>query len=214
MSASRQDEMDSSKTHPQNEEALPQNEEALPQNEERPPVDPAEFVQGFYTPDPRVAALEARLAEVSARAEENEARLRQVSSAYRQKVEEIDSIKDRLSRQAAVQEEIRRGEVVESLFEPVENLQRSLDTVKGTPAEEGLRIVQLQFLAALHKLGLQEVPGVGTRFDPNIHEAIATMPVTDAAQDNVVMNVFSAGFRIGARLIRPARVIIGALQES
>ncbi len=192
--------MDSSKTHPQNE---------------APPAgDAAQPVEGFYTPDPRVAGLEAQLAEANARAAETEARLRQVSSAYRQKVEEIDSIKDRLSRQAAVQEEIRRGEVVESLFEPVEYLHRSLEAVKCSAAEECLRFVQMQFLAALHKLGLQEVPGVGSRFDPNMHEAIATMPVTDPSQDNVVMNVFSAGFRIGSRLIRPARVIIGALQES
>lgn len=163
--------------------------------------------------DPRVARLQAELAEANARASDTEARLRQVSSAYRQKVEEIDSIKDRLSRQAAVQEEIRRGEVVESLFEPVENLHRSLETVKGTHAEAGLRMVHQEFMAALGKLGLQEVPGLGHKFDPNVHEAIATMPVTDRMQDNMVVNVFSIGFRIGTRLIRPARVIIGAFQE-
>jgi len=163
--------------------------------------------------DPRVARLQAELAEANGRASDNEARLRQVSSAYRQKVEEIDSIKDRLSRQAAVQDEIRRGEVVESLFEPVENLHRSLETVKGTHAEAGLRMVHQEFMAALGKLGLQEVPGLGHKFDPNLHEAIATMPVTDPMQDNMVVNVFSIGFRIGTRLIRPARVIIGAFQE-
>ena len=164
--------------------------------------------------DPRIVQLEAQRAEVSARANDTEARLRQVSSAYRQKVEEIDSIKDRLSRQAAVQEEIRRGEVVESLFEPVENLHRALETVKGSHAEEGLRMVHAQFMTALGKLGLQEVTGVGSKFDPNQHEAIATMPVVDPKDDNIVMNVFSSGFRIGTRLIRPARVIIGAFQES
>lgn len=162
----------------------------------------------------REQELLALIAEAQARASDNEARLRQVSSAYRQKVEEIDSIKDRLSRQAAVQEEIRRGEVVESLFDPVENLHRAIDTLKGTPAEGGLRMVHLQFMTALGKLGLQEVPGVGFKFDPNVHEAIATMPVSDPAQDNHVMTVFSVGFRIGGRLIRPARVIIGAFQES
>ncbi len=164
--------------------------------------------------DPRVEQLQAQLADLTARFSENEARLRQVSSAYRQKVEEIDSIKDRLSRQAAVQEEVRRGEVVESLFDPVENLHRSLESVKGTAAEDGLRMVHQQFMTALGRLGLQEVPGAGHKFDPNLHEAIATMPVTDVSQDNVVMNVFSTGFRIGTRLIRPARVIIGAFQES
>jgi molecular chaperone GrpE len=163
--------------------------------------------------DPRIAQMQAQIVELTARASDTEARLRQVSSAYRQKVEEIDSIKDRLSRQAAIQEEIRRGEVVESLFDPVENLHRSLESVKGTHAEEGLRMVHQQFMTALGKLGLQEVPGVGHKFDPNLHEAIATMPVQDERQDNVVMNVFSVGFRIGTRLIRPARVIIGAYQE-
>lgn len=193
MSASRQDEMDST-----------------PAGGDGPPPE-------AVTPelvDPRVADLEARLAEASTRANDTEARLRQVSSAYRQKLEEIDSIKDRLSRQAAVQEEIRRGEVVESLFEPVENLHRSLETVKGTPAEDGLRMVHTQFMTALGKLGLQEVPGVGAKFDPNQHEAIATMPVADPKLDNLVMNVYSTGFRIGNRLIRPARVIIGAFTES
>lgn len=174
---------------------------------------PSDAADVIFTVDPRVAELEAQLAEANARAADTEARLRQVSSAYRQKTEEIDSIKDRLSRQAAVQEEIRRGEVVQSVFEPVENLARSIEAVKGTPAEAGLRLVHQEFLAALHKLGLHEVPGVGTKFDPTVHEAIATMPVSDAAQDNVVMSVFSAGYRIGSRLIRPARVIIGAVQE-
>lgn len=164
--------------------------------------------------DPRIVELEAQLSDLSSRANDTEARLRQVSSAYRQKVEEIDSIKDRLSRQAAVQDEVRRGEVVESLFEPVENLHRALETVKGSPAEEGLRMVHAQFMTALGKLGLQEVTGVGSKFDPNQHEAIATMPVTDPKDDSKVMNVFSSGFRIGTRLIRPARVIIGAFQES
>ncbi len=169
------------------------------------PLSPAEL---------RVVELEGLLTDANTRASDTEARLRQVSSAYRQKVEEIDSIKDRLSRQAAVQEEIRRGEVVESLFEPVENLHRALETVKGSQAEGGLRMVHGEFMTALSKLGLQEVPGVGSKFDPNLHEAIATMPVTDARADNTVVTVFSAGFRIGNRLIRPARVIIGAFQES
>jgi molecular chaperone GrpE len=149
------------------------------------------------------AAYEARIQEL-------EARLRAVSAAYRQKQDEIDAVKDRLARQASVQEEIRRGEVVASLFEPVENLNRSIDASKGSPAEGGLRMVHQQFLDALKRLGLEEVPGAGAPFDPNMHEAIATAPVQAADQDNKVIQVYSAGYRIGNRLIRPARVVIGS----
>jgi molecular chaperone GrpE len=75
-------------------------------------------------------------------------------------------------------------------------------------------MVYQQFMGALHKLGLEEVPGAGAPFDPALHEAIATAPVAEADQDGVVQSVFSAGYRIGTRLIRPARVVIGSYAPS
>lgn len=151
------------------------------------------------------------LRQAEARIQELEARLRTVSAAYREKNDEIASAKERLARAAQVQEEIRRGEVVAGLFEPVENLHRSLDAAKNMPEEfvHGLRMVHQEFMDALKRLGLEEVPTTGRTFDPSLHEAIATMPVTEKSQDNVVVSVFSAGYRIGNRLIRPARVVIG-----
>lgn len=153
--------------------------------------------------------VEAPTSELEARVHELEARLRTVSAAYCQKQDEIEATKRRLEERAALNEEIRRGEVVASLFEPVENLHRSLEAAKGQPAEQGLRMVYQQFMEALHKLGLEEVPGEGAPFDPALHEALATAPVASADQDGVVQSVFSAGYRIGSRLIRPARVVIG-----
>jgi len=167
----------------------------------------AEDSAGAALVDDPVATLEARVAEL-------ESRLRTVSAAYQQKQEEIQSVKDRLARQAAVQEEIRRGEVVLALFEPVENLHRSIEALSQAPeTQAGLRMVHQAFLVALRGLGLEEVPGVGAPFDPSVHEAIATAPVPDPAQENRVVAVFSAGYRIGSRLVRPARVVIGSYTE-
>jgi molecular chaperone GrpE len=169
-------------------------------DEEKPP---AEGESGATLVEEPTAALEAKVYEL-------EARLRTVSAAYRQKQEEIESVKRRLEDRASMQEEIRRGEVVASLFEPVENLHRSLEAAKGHPTEAGLRMVYQQFMTALHKLGLEEVSGVGSAFDPSSHEAIATMPVDTPEQDSVILSVFSTGYRIGKRLIRPSRVVIGS----
>ncbi len=166
-------------------------------------VFPEGGAEGAALVDDIVSRLEAKVFEL-------EARLRTVSAAYRQKQEEIESTKRRLEDRATLQEDIRRGEVVASLFDPVENLHRSLEASAGQPAEQGLRMVYQQFMGALHKLGLEEVPGVGAPFDPSLHEAIATQPVDDPEQDNRIQTVFATGYRIGKRLIRPARVVIGS----
>lgn len=145
-----------------------------------------------------------------------EARLKAVSAAYRQQSDEIQATKDRLARQASIKEEMRRGEVVGTLFEPVENLRRSIATLQKEGLQEqakGLELVLHQFLDAFNKLGLEEVPGRGAKFDPNLHEALTTMPVQDPALDEVVVEVFDTGYRIGSRLLKPARVVIGAYQE-
>lgn len=145
-----------------------------------------------------------------------EARLRTVSAAYKQQTDDVTATKERLARQASLKEELRRGEVVGTLFEPVENLRRSIEAIRkagGDDTVAGLELVLHQFIESFNKLGLEEVPGKGSRFDPNLHEALTAMPVTDPALDGVVIEVFDTGYRIGSRLLKAARVVIGQYPE-
>ena len=157
--------------------------------------------------------IEVRLA---AQVVELEGRLRTVSAAYKQKSDEIEATKTRLERNSALREEIRRGEVVAALFEPVENLHRSIHPLHALApdAAAGLMMVHQQFITALKALGLEEVGREGERFDPSMHEAIHSEPVADLESDNTVLRVFSTGFRNGRQLIRPARVVIGVYTEA
>lgn len=168
-------------------------------------------------PEPEPILEDPQLAELRGTVAALEARLRTVSAAYRNQQDEIKNIRDRLERQAVVDSERRRGEVVATLFEPAQNLRRSIKAVRDAHVSEdlvaGLDMTMHQFMEAFHKLGLEEVPGKGAKFDPNLHEAIHAAPVDDPALDGVVLDVFSAGYRIGNRLILPARVIIGQKQE-
>ncbi len=210
------------------EDSSPATEEATAATEDHaaPPESEPEEVEASPEEDdsegPRIEIIEEdpaqqeidRLEGVVA---ELQGRLRAVSAAYQKQQSEVAATRDRLKRQAAVQEELRRGEVVSGLFEPVENLRRSLDAAKKGASNDdtvqGLELVLKAFMDSFGKLGLEEVPGKGAAFDPNIHEALTTMPVTDAALDQAVIEVFAAGYRIGSRLIRPAKVIVGAYQE-
>ncbi|MBO87579.1 MAG: nucleotide exchange factor GrpE [Deltaproteobacteria bacterium] len=210
------------------EDSSPATEEATAATEDHaaPPESEPEEVEASPEEDdsegPRIEIIEEdpaqqeidRLEGVVA---ELQGRLRAVSAAYQKQQSEVAATRDRLKRQAAVQEELRRGEVVSGLFEPVENLRRSLDAAKKGASNDdtvqGLELVLKAFMDSFGKLGLEEVPGKGAAFDPNIHEALTTIPVTDAALDQAVIEVFAAGYRIGSRLIRPAKVIVGAYQE-
>ncbi len=148
-----------------------------------------------------------------------QARLRAVSAAYKQLQDDVQATKERLERQAQLRREMQRGETVATLFDPLDNLKRSIDALNSESAANedtrtGFTLVANQFMEAFRGLGLEEVAGKGSKFDPNLHEAISVLPVTDPELDEQVMEVFSAGYRVGSRLLKPARVVIGRIEEA
>ena len=206
------------------EDSAPEAAEAAPDDDaptEDDEDDPVETEDDIVEPEvvdfgaaneenPEILSLRDEVASL-------QGRLRAVSGAYQQVQADIEAARERLQRQATAREERRRGEVVSSLFDPLQNLRRSITAAqKGASVEdtvEGLEMVVHQFMTAFEKLGLEEVPGKGSTFDPSLHEALSMMPVTDPALDDVVIEVFDAGYRIGKTLIQPARVIVGRYTE-
>ena len=71
--------------------------------------------------------------------------------------------------------------------------------------EEGVRMVQRALHGALAKEGLEEVVADGP-FDPHQHEALMQQP--SEAPEGTVIQVLQKGYRLGDRVLRPARVIV------
>ena len=62
-----------------------------------------------------------------------------------------------------------------------------------------------QFTQTLAKLGITEIPALGEKFDPNIHNAV--MHVDDEEKgENEIVEVFQKGFMMGDKVIRFAMV--------
>ena len=51
-------------------------------------------------------------------------------------------------------------------------------------------MVKDEFWSAFQKLGLEEIPGEGSLFNPNIHQALTTMPVADPVLNDTVVQVY------------------------
>jgi hypothetical protein len=62
----------------------------------------------------------------------------------------------------------------------------------------------------LRGYGIDRIDATGAAFDPQLHDAITTLPVTDPAQHRKVVDQIEPGYRFGDALLRPAKVVVGA----
>ena len=76
--------------------------------------------------------------------------------------------------------------------------------------EEGVRLVHRALRDTLAREGLVEIETDG-KFDPHVHEALLSQP-SDADEGSVI-EVVQKGYRLGDRVLRPARVVVAAAKE-
>lgn len=162
--------------------------------------------------DATIIALQGNVESLQGEIAALQARLRQVSKAYSDQKQEMADFRSRTEAQIKIREQRQSFTVVKTFFEPVQNLKRSVDS-SGTADKDsllqGLKLTLHQFMDGLSKLGLQRVPGVGAPFNPAMHAALAIQPVTDEAQDGVVLMVHLDGYMVDGKALQPSQVIVG-----
>jgi molecular chaperone GrpE len=61
---------------------------------------------------------------------------------------------------------------------------------------------------ALTSNGVTEIKAEGEKFDPNIHQAVQTVPAESDDQKDHVAKVLQKGYRLKDRVLRPAMVMV------
>ena len=77
---------------------------------------------------------------------------------------------------------------------------------------EGVAATRRLFTKALREAGAEPIDSVGQRFDPNVHEAVATTRDADVEPGTVTQQA-RRGWRLGGELLRPAQVVVAAPPE-
>uniref|UniRef100_UPI0025F9F008 nucleotide exchange factor GrpE n=1 Tax=Deinococcus sp. TaxID=47478 RepID=UPI0025F9F008 len=95
----------------------------------------------------------------------------------------------------------------EALMPIYDDVSRALEMGTADPGKliPGMQAVQGKVLSVFEKLGLSATGQEGEAFDPQWHEALQVVP---GDTDDTVAQVFQVGFRMGERLVRPARVVV------
>jgi molecular chaperone GrpE len=99
--------------------------------------------------------------------------------------------------------------LVKELLPVLDDLERALVAAEAHEEgklEDGVRLVQRALADALRREGLAEIETNG-KFDPHIHEALLSQP-DDEAESGAVLQVLQKGYRLGDKVLRPARVIV------
>ena len=196
-----------------------------------PVVEPAleEQAAARGTVTPETAATAPDAAELAAEpGEQVEGRLANSHSALQEELDDwrdramrlqadMDNYRKRQQRLAQDQIEAERQRLLGAFLQVVDDLERALaapaTTDQGLRHDEGLRRgVELTHRAAMQLLqreGVEPIEARNKRFDPNWHEAVATVGHngSDAPEDTVI-EVVESGYRLGERMLRPAKVIV------
>lgn len=168
----------------------PETGEVRAQAAESPPAPEAPADGGAKGTDKEVSSLKSQLAE-------RVADLQRVKAEY-------DNYRKRVERDRVAVREQALGQVLSELFPVLDDIGRARDHDELTG---GFKSVAESLEAVTGKLGLERYGEKGEPFDPTVHEALMHSLSADVTETSVV-DVLQPGYRIGERILRPARVAV------
>lgn len=80
----------------------------------------------------------------------------------------------------------------------------NLDAIK-----QGLTMIIAQFDKALEEMSVRKFTSTGEKFNPDLHDAVGREP-SDTVPEDVVIREWNCGYKIGEKLLRPARVLVSS----
>jgi molecular chaperone GrpE len=145
---------------------------------------------------------------------EAQAQVAELNDRWRRTAAELDNFRKRSARESAQQRTDERTRVLSVWLPVLDNLELALEHAGSQPDGfvEGVRSIRDQALAAIAGLGYPRVDDLGEQFDPNLHEAVGTMPSADH-KPGTVMHVVRPRYGQEGRVLRPAAVIVAAEQR-
>lgn len=180
----------------------PKTEQTAAPTEAGTPEQPAEAAAAAETVEKpaEVAALEAEVARLK-----NEVLYAKADT---------ENVRRRLEQQAEDRGKYAVANFAKDVLSVADNLRRALDAVPPTAREGndiantltvGVELTERELLTAMERYGIRQIPAMGQRFDPNLHQAM--MEMEDASQpEGTVVMVMQQGYQIHDRLLRPALV--------
>ncbi len=129
--------------------------------------------------------------------------------SYLRLAADFDNYRKRVAREQVELTRRANERILNELLPVLDDLERALEAAaehEEAKLEEGVRLVHRSLLGLVERHGLSEIETEGA-FDPHVHEALLAQP-GEGAEEGSVLQVLQKGYRLGDKVLRPARVIV------
>ena len=129
---------------------------------------------------------------------------------------EYENLKKRFEREKIEFLRFSNERILTELLPIIDDFDRAHDAAKehthGEVFSKGVEMILNQLHKLLNDNGVEKIKSVGEKFDPHMHEAIATVQTGEHPEDTIVEEI-SPGYMMNGRLLRAARVRISTRLE-
>jgi len=129
---------------------------------------------------------------------------------------EYDNYRKRTAKESAQAGARGQAELLRGILGALDDLDRFAHvdpaTTDASAVVQGVAMVEKNIFKALTSVGVEVIDPVELPFDPNLHEAVSTVPAETPDEDHMVAQVYQRGYMLKGQLLRPARVVVKQYQ--
>jgi len=125
---------------------------------------------------------------------------------------EFDNYKKRIERERSEYVQFASAELMKEILNAMDSFDLAIhnanaDSAAGDTMLRGLDLIYKQFQDTLTRFGLKAIDARGQEFDPNLHQAVSTVPANDVPE-NTVVDELRKGYTLNGKLLRPVMVTV------
>ncbi|MCQ6957930.1 nucleotide exchange factor GrpE [Mucilaginibacter aquariorum] len=140
--------------------------------------------------------------------------LSQANDKYLRLYAEFDNFRRRTIKEREDARKTEGKDVIVALLPVLDDFERALRSMDNVtdviPVKEGVALIQHKLKNILTQKGLKEMQSIGTEFNPDLHEAITSIPAPTDDMKGKVVDEMEKGYELNEKVVRFAKVIVGA----
>jgi molecular chaperone GrpE len=176
-------------------------------------IQSADNLADATTKEQNIEAIEANDPDENPESTDNVSdELTKLNDSYLRLMAEYDNYRKRTIKEKA--ELIKTGgeKALVGLLPVIDDFERAVKTVETasdlSSVKEGILLIYNKFMSYLQQNGVKPIETLGQDFDPEMNEAVATVPATDEEQKGKVIDNIQTGYTLYDKVIRHAKVVV------
>ena len=162
----------------------------------------------------KAAEAEAKVAEAEAKIAETDAKETERKNEYLRLMAEFDTFRRRTAEEKLELVKSASADTIKGLLPVLDDCEiaiAQLEKTEGNEAAiEGVQLIFNKLMGYLKTKGLERIEAKGEVFDTEMHEAVTLFPAPSEDLKGKVIDVAQTGYTLGGKVLRFAKVIVGA----